>query len=250
MEVFALKIKILGFCAFLLLTLGLFFTLSLRQQGVQASPPHVTIAIIGGVIISHTSSHITIATSPEAGVGMRIFYRCSSPSVLIRTVYSNHHANVLGRYTWAWSQGAPCASGHAVVIVNTNTAGKTFTAQKTFAIVPPPTPKPITGVNGNPWGYDFAPGAPIYNPPAAFCRYFSCIPNFPNGTGYVVECQDLMYSLSGGNRGACSYHGGEYRELYNHTGVPTPIPPTPTPVPPTLTPIPPTPTSVPPTPTP
>jgi hypothetical protein len=34
------------------------------------------------------------------------------------------------------------------------------------------------------------------------------IPNYPNGTGSVVQCVDGMYSHSGGRPGACSYHGG------------------------------------------
>lgn len=83
-------------------------------------------------------------------------------------------------------------------------------------VVPTPTPTPCTAVNCNPWGYDFNPGTYITAPPTAFCTYFNCINNFWNGTGYVVECQDQMYSLSGGKRGACSYHGGEWRPLYAH----------------------------------
>jgi hypothetical protein len=34
------------------------------------------------------------------------------------------------------------------------------------------------------------------------------IPNYPNGTGSVVQCADGMYSHSGGRSGACSHHGG------------------------------------------
>jgi len=92
-------------------------------------------------------------------------------------------------------------------------------------VSPTPTPEPIqsqptqappTGVKGNPWGYDFNPGSYIYNPPAAFCSYFSCIDNFPNGHGYVEECQDGMYSQSGGIRGSCSHHGGDKQPLYSH----------------------------------
>jgi hypothetical protein len=42
-----------------------------------------------------------------------------------------------------------------------------------------------------------------------FCSERSCIPNFPDGNGTVVECTDGKYSHSGGLSGACSYHGGE-----------------------------------------
>jgi hypothetical protein len=81
---------------------------------------------------------------------------------------------------------------------------------------PPPTATPCPGVNCNPWGYNFNPGKYIYSPPAGFCSYFSCINNFPNGHGYVVECHDDEYSKSGGIQGACSYHGGVLRPLYSH----------------------------------
>jgi hypothetical protein len=69
------------------------------------------------------------------------------------------------------------------------------------AVPPPPQPTCIPGaVNCNPWGYNFSPGNLIYSPPGAFCSYFSCIGNFWNGRGYVMECQDGMYSKSGASR--------------------------------------------------
>ena len=42
-----------------------------------------------------------------------------------------------------------------------------------------------------------------------FCSTHPCIGNFDNGNGYIVECADGMWSHSGGEPGACSYHGGE-----------------------------------------
>jgi hypothetical protein len=76
-----------------------------------------------------------------------------------------------------------------------------------------------TGVNGNPWGFDFNPGSTIYGRyvPSTFCSYFSCISSFWNGNGYVVECQDGMYSKSGGLSGSCSHHGGNAAILYQHS---------------------------------
>lgn len=80
---------------------------------------------------------------------------------------------------------------------------------------PTATPKPcIPGaVNCNPWGYNFNCCNYIYSPPSNFCSYFSCINNFWNGVGYVMECQDGMYSKSGGRSGSCSWHGGNLRAL-------------------------------------
>jgi hypothetical protein len=68
-------------------------------------------------------------------------------------------------------------------------------------------------VNFNPWGYNFTSGHYIYSAPSGFSDYFACIGNFWNGNGYVMECEDGMYSKSGGIRGSCSYHGGNWRPL-------------------------------------
>lgn len=44
---------------------------------------------------------------------------------------------------------------------------------------------------------------------AQFCSTHSCIENFPNGNGSIVQCVDGQWSHSGGLSGACSDHGGE-----------------------------------------
>jgi hypothetical protein len=75
------------------------------------------------------------------------------------------------------------------------------------------------GAPANPWGYNFCGrGSYIYNPAADVCSDFSCIANFTNGSGYMIECTDGRYSMSGGRRGACSYHGGEARPVYSGSG--------------------------------
>ena len=82
---------------------------------------------------------------------------------------------------------------------------------------PPPTAQPVNlcGAPSNPWGYNFCGGGLINSPDASFCNYFNCIPSFWQFTnGYVVQCNDGTFSHSGGRSGACSYHGGEARSLY------------------------------------
>ncbi|HXA27982.1 MAG TPA: hypothetical protein VN193_04470 [Candidatus Angelobacter sp.] len=84
-------------------------------------------------------------------------------------------------------------------------------------VTPPPAPPPVDtcGAPSNPWGYNFCgTGSYIYSPPGGFCSYFSCIANFPNGHGYVMQCTDGMFSKSGGISGSCSYHGGNRQPLY------------------------------------
>jgi hypothetical protein len=88
--------------------------------------------------------------------------------------------------------------------------------------VPTPTPMPSgtgachTDAPANPWGYDFCTGTLIFQPAGSFCSYYSCIASFWNGLGYVIQCGDLLFSLSGGRSGACSSHGGTLRPLYAH----------------------------------
>jgi hypothetical protein len=75
------------------------------------------------------------------------------------------------------------------------------------------------GVNGNPWGYNFVVASNhfIRNPPKNFCgSYFHCIKSFWQGKGYVMQCHDGLYSKSGGIRGSCSYHKGNWHILYWH----------------------------------
>ena len=126
-----------------------------------------------------------------------------------------------------------------------------------------PTPSTFTGNHqcnsgscSNPWGYVIGlsgneQGNYIYSPPASFCGWFVCIPNFAYGRGSVVECSDGMFSKSGGISGACSGHRGEWEALYQlisdrdtptvqPTKTPTPLPrPSPTPTPTSPLPLPP-----------
>ena len=52
-------------------------------------------------------------------------------------------------------------------------------------------------------------GSSSNSPGGDFCTTHSCIANFDNGNGSVVQCADGTWSQSGGIQGACSGHGGE-----------------------------------------
>jgi hypothetical protein len=54
----------------------------------------------------------------------------------------------------------------------------------------------------------------IYDPAPDVCRYFDCINNFWNGVGYMIQCRDGMFSMSGGRQGSCSHHGGNRRPVF------------------------------------
>jgi hypothetical protein len=93
------------------------------------------------------------------------------------------------------------------------------TAPPTQKPAPPPPAFNYCGAPANPWHYNFCGGSVIQPPPSNFCSYFNCITSFwtedrPND-GYVIQCVDGRFSLSGGEAGSpCSSHGGPSRTLY------------------------------------
>ena len=79
----------------------------------------------------------------------------------------------------------------------------------TVAIPIPPA------VNGNPWGYNWGCCKEIKDPPSDFCSFFACVLTFYNGSGFVVQCEDGQFSLTGGTgKQTCISHNGYKRTLY------------------------------------
>ncbi len=114
----------------------------------------------------------------------------------------------------------PTAPPIPVTVASTPTPTPTpthLTPPPTAEPTPTPTPTPsfnYCGAPVNPWHYNFCGGDRIYLPPATFCAYFSCTGTFWSGDGYVVQCQDSLFSKSGGTSGSCSHHDGYRRPLY------------------------------------
>ena len=112
-------------------------------------------------------------------------------------------------------------------VASTSTSTVPSAPPTTPAPAPPPTPAPappppttavaeLCGAPANPMGYNLCGrGSQVYSPDPATCSYFNCIGNFSNGKGYMVQCNDGSYSMSGGRRGACSTHGGEGKPVYS-----------------------------------
>lgn len=94
-------------------------------------------------------------------------------------------------------------------------AGQAITNASITQTGAPPSAS-ICGAPANPYGYNFCgTGNHVYSPEAHTCTYFNCIKNFGNGHGYMVECNDGTYSMSGGIDGVCDDHGGENRAVYS-----------------------------------
>jgi len=94
--------------------------------------------------------------------------------------------------------------------------GQQITAASVIQVGAASATASLCGAPANPYGYNFCGhGSHITSPPSDICSYFTCIGNFPHGRGYMVECQDGTFSLSGGIRGACSDHRGVSQALYS-----------------------------------
>ncbi|WP_063794767.1 hypothetical protein [Microbispora sp. ATCC PTA-5024] len=84
----------------------------------------------------------------------------------------------------------------------------------TRAAVPTAKAVPLCGAPRNPYGYNFCGGALITAPEPDVCSYFSCIPYFSEGRGYMMQCNDGTFSMSGGRQGSCSHHHGNRRPVF------------------------------------
>lgn len=117
-------------------------------------------------------------------------------------------------YSPSSSAVAPVASTHAAAPPVAHTTHAAPPPVHTTQAAPP---QPSTcGAPSNPYGYNFCGrGGYITSPGAETCSYFDCIASFSKGRGYMVECNDGTYSMSGGISGACSSHGGEDRPVYS-----------------------------------
>lgn len=104
----------------------------------------------------------------------------------------------------------------ATTVASTTQAARTKAPTTQAATTQAAQQASTCGAPSNPYGYNFCgTGGYITSPASDVCSYFNCINNFSNGRGYMVECNDGTYSMSGGIRGACSYHHGEDRPVYS-----------------------------------
>ena len=102
-----------------------------------------------------------------------------------------------------------------VVVKPTATPTRSSTPRpKRTTTSPVPKKVDLCGAPQNPYGYNFCGGSLIYSPKSGVCGYFDCIDYFYNGKGYMIQCRDGMFSMSGGRRGSCSHHGGNRRPVY------------------------------------
>lgn len=194
-----------------------FARITTRKLGAIVTASGFVIMMIGGAVSpkSSTSAHRLVSASgttttekPSSQLAVG-----SATSVPVGTTPPTTVAS-----TTAAPTAPPTTSAPPPTSPPPTTAPQTQAPVVTAAPTPPP-PAPTAALCGapqNPMGYNYCGrGSLIASPDPHTCSYFSCINNFFNGSGYMEECNDGMVSMSGGRRGACSYHGGEQRPVYS-----------------------------------
>lgn len=168
------------------------------------------------------SKTIVISVQGEATESMTLAAAPPTATLSSRTATLSPSATTATTPT-ASKAPAPVVTTHSPTAAPTTppvaptSAAPATTAQTTRAAAPTTTQAPDTcGGPTNPDGYTLCPGGSlIYSPDSNVCDYFNCIDNFQYGKGYMVECNDGTYSMSGGRRGDCSDHGGEQQAVYS-----------------------------------
>ena len=177
----------------------------------KAASPKAVMAIGGGAAAFVVAIAVAIAAIGSAGTSNAPSSRPNTAQLPSQAASQSPTPSAAA----AQLQASPEASPSPVASPSPSPSPQpTPKASPVAAPKPPPPPPPSTcGAPANPWGYNFCSGSVIYSTPATFCSYFACIANFPNGSGYVMECSDGTYSRSGGISGSCSHHGGNLRPL-------------------------------------
>src|ERR1017187_503345 len=101
--------------------------------------------------------------------------------------------------------------------------GRTVAPPPVTGTTPVAKPAPVAaagslcGAPANPFHLTLCTGgALVTTPPSGVCGYFRCIASFADGKGYMTECQDGEYSMSGGRDGVCTDHGGASHSVYEN----------------------------------
>lgn len=196
---------------------------SVRRRGVVTGFVAVLVVIVAATNnpqpttttqLSPTTSLGTAGSSSGAGAGANAAASASTGSATMDTPSSA----VPGAGRPAETSAAAAASPPAPAPAPSTYVAPPPPPPPSTHAAPPPPPQPpsLCGAPSNPYGYNFCGvGGFVTSPPSDICNYFRCIANFGNGRGYMVECNDGTYSMSGGIRGACSYHQGEDQPVYS-----------------------------------
>jgi hypothetical protein len=182
------------------------FRLESRATAIGALVVGLICLAAGGALASATLSDQTTSTN--------------QPSVAALASTTSGSAALVPTTTQPDATLQPATTVQATTTSSPTTRPPTTTHQPRPATTKPAPPKTtravsLCGAPPNPYGLNLCGrGSHVFQPPGDVCSYFDCIANFDNGVGYMEQCQDGMYSMSGGRQGACSHHGGERQAVF------------------------------------
>ncbi|WP_211244014.1 hypothetical protein [Actinospica robiniae] len=176
------------------------WALILLMTGTTSTPP-TTVSLSPAAGQNSTSPIATAATTAVAP--------SQSPSALPSPSAVKPSPSKAAAST---TQATHAATTHAATTKAPTTKTPTTHAATTQAAAE----KSTCGAPKNPYGYSFCgTGGHLTSPASDVCSYFQCIASFWNGKGYMVECNDGDFSMSGGIRGACSDHQGVEQAVFS-----------------------------------
>ena len=159
------------------------------------------------VEVKVTSVHTERLSRGSASVTVAL--RSTSVDVCARTVHQ--------RFAGTWTLSRSGGRWHATDLRIAKTGGGTERTDYSqcdggTGTTTPDSSAPVEPDYYLPSGQDGSDtsGVPVPDPgdDPSFCDTHTCIPNYDNGSGSTVQCEDGTYSHSGGIQGACSHHGG------------------------------------------
>lgn len=153
---------------------------------------------------THCDQNITAGSNTSCGLADAVFKVYAKELANGGAEDFNAVSPVTGKtYAMACSvhNGVTCTGGHNIQVA--------FPLWAARAYEQPPEPSESTAPYEPPPEEEAEEETEPEASEGGFCSTHECIPNYPNGRGYPVECSDGEWSKSGGIQGACSGHGGE-----------------------------------------
>jgi hypothetical protein len=187
---------------------------SVRPPGKRPVWPWAVIGVLGlvGIVMvvtavagPSTKSKNTAASEVASSTAAIVLPAATSSAVSPSPVHTRAPATHVVK---------PATTAAPITTAAVTHVATTHAAPPATHVAAPPPPFNYCGAPANPWHYNFCGGSAITNPAAGVCSYFNCIPSFSDGVGYMVQCNDGTFSMSGGRSGACSSHSGEGRQVY------------------------------------
>lgn len=185
---------------------GIMNAMDPQAQGQSAGAPDGTPPALVAPLPTPTSADSAYRATPLASTLSQLPAMAPTSVAHTQTAQSAEHTA---------KTKAPHGKQQATKAPGAASSGAADTAGAAGAQPTTPHTPNTCGGPANDDGYTFCNGSLVRHPAADVCDYFNCIENFWYGSGYMVECNDGRYSMTGGKNEACWDNGGVDRPVYS-----------------------------------